>query len=140
MRIKGAFFISWIIASITMYAESYVWHGVVLTDLHRIRYPLNIFLLCAALAYLLIGFLVSFNIEFFPFFESRIKKVLATGVFSGISIYLVAFVFGISFYAMPEWKHVVMDISWQIIEQTIGGFVYLGVYKLLELKEEFNKL
>lgn len=120
------FLISWIVSALVMFGASYVWHGIILTDFSRLSYPKEIFLVAASLVYLLIGFLLNKAYEA-PYLEKYKTKPVAKGAIVGSAVgfmcFLVSMVVGISFSTGLNLENLVLDISWQMIEQCIGGCV-----------------
>lgn len=53
----------------------------------------------------------------------------------GFFIYLIAFVFGISFKGSGT-EHIVVDFAWQMIEQGIGGGVIGFVYAMAKRRDK----
>ena len=53
------FMFGWILSSLAMFGLSYVWHGVVLNDYAILTYPFQIYLISAAVVYLVSGFLLT---------------------------------------------------------------------------------
>lgn len=133
------FFIAWIVSAVFMYGISYVWHGVVLNDLARLTYPKDVFLSLAALAYLCFGFALAIAIHFIQIKKSKVTRGLLFGVPLGLFVYLIAFVFGISFNGSFKMNHVIMDVTWQVIEQGLGGVVGGFVYSLIAFQERLAK-
>ncbi len=116
-----------------MYGLSYVWHGIALTDLQDLTVPLTLYLVLSLLVYLVIGLALTIGIhkavqyEFislknaFPLFSAL------TGAAVGAFVYIMIFVFGISF-TKSGMMHVLVDVLWQMFEQGIGGLaVSLGI-------------
>ncbi len=127
------FFISWIISAIVMYSLFYVWHGIFLNDLEKISFNIVIFLLLAALVYLVISFVI------YRTFESRllkkyIVKPMSRGIISGVMVGFVLFaivsVLGISFTHTVNTKYIIVDCAWQILEQIVGGLI-VGLGKIM---------
>jgi hypothetical protein len=121
------FFISWIASSAVMFLISYVWHGIFLTDYTRLSYSREIFLIFAAVVYLVLGFIVARAAEI-KFLEGHFKRkpVLrgtASGAICGFVIFLVSTVVGVSFSTGSNLENLLLDVSWQIIEQAVGGAV-----------------
>jgi hypothetical protein len=144
MRTYGKrFIIGWIIASMSMFGLSYLWHGFVLNDYAQITYPLGIYLMASALAYLFIGFLVS-RAFLIPFFDKLTRHPLlrgpAIGFACGLLVYIIATVVHVTFNKDMDLRYFVLDITWQGIEQAFGGFViglvYMYVYEANPFMEE----
>jgi len=134
--ISKRFFISCLASSLVMFILSYVWHGVVLTDFSRLSYSKHLFLFFAALVYLIIGFVVTKSIEF-KILEKHFKRKpiirgAISGAICGIAFFLIATVVGVSFSTGSKLENMLLDVTWQIIEQSIGGVVvgltYIFVY------------
>lgn len=133
MHYSFRFFLSWILASIIMYGSFYVWHGIFLNDLNRITFPISIFLILAALVYLVISFVLYKTYES-KLLNKYISGPMLRGVVSGIIIGLIMFsivsVLGISFTKNINIKYLIADCLWQLAEQIIGGTV-IGLGKIL---------
>ncbi len=121
------FFISWIASSLVMFALSYMWHGIFLTDFSRLTYPKEIFLIFAAFVYLIIGFISAKAIDV-KLLENRFKrKPLIKGVVSGaclgFTLFIITSVIGVSFSTGSKIENLLLDGCWQTVEQGIGGVV-----------------
>ncbi|MEO8733770.1 MAG: hypothetical protein ABI373_05530 [Flavobacteriales bacterium] len=111
-----------------MFALSYIWHGLALTDLNELRMPLTRYLAITGAAYVLVGLIICLAIRVclmrgwvslkrgFP------AASMLVGAMIGHVVYLLVFVLGLSF-AGHELRHVVVDVLWQMFEQAIGGLV-----------------
>lgn len=106
-----------------MYVASCCWHGLILNDFSRLAYPKDFFLLFSAFAYLAIGALIAFFVQFLSVPEKLPRRGLLIGSITGLFLFLVAFVFGVSFNSNPEILHILTDFVWQIAEQTSGGWL-----------------
>lgn len=121
------FFISWIASSIVMFALSYIWHGIFLTDFSRLSYPKEIFLVFAAFVYLIIGFISAKAIDA-KILENKFKrkpiiKGLVSGACLGFTLFVITYVIGVSFSTGSKIENLLLDGCWQTIEQGIGGVV-----------------
>ena len=121
------FFISWIASSIVMFALSYVWHGVILTDFSRLSYPKEIFLVFAVFVYLIIGFISAKAIDT-KMLENKFKrkpliKGLISGACLGFTLFVITYVIGVSFSTGSKIENLLLDGCWQTFEQGIGGVV-----------------
>jgi len=128
------FFISWLLSSLLMFLLSYVWHGIFLTDLSRLSYPKALFLFFAAIVYLMIGFIVTKAMDF-KIFDKHLKRKpvlrgLIAGACCGIAFFMIATVVGVSFSTGSKLENMILDITWQLIEQGMGGLV-VGIVRLL---------
>lgn len=124
------FFAAWIVSALCMYGISYAWHGVFLNDFQKISYPKDMLLLSFAMIYSVLGLVLSLMIKFIPSHLSPALKGLLCGLALGFFVYLIAFSLGISLYSTPQWKYIVFDLSWQMLEQGLGGFIAGGVYAM----------
>jgi hypothetical protein len=138
------FFIGWLVSSLTMFGLSYVWHGLFTNDYQLINYPLGIYLIAAAIAYLFIGFLVSVAFTF-SIFDRVSRHPLGrgpvAGFLCGILVYIIALVVQVTFNKYLDLKILLFDLTWQGIEQAMGGFavgiVSMFVFEPLpEVQEE----
>lgn len=137
------FMLSWILSSLTMFGLSYIWHGVILNDYAILAYPFQIYLVSAAVVYLVIGFLLTriFIAEFLDRISDKaIPRGLAAGAALGVIVYMVALVVGVTFNSGMELKYLLLDVAWQTAEQCLGGLVvglvYLLVYEFIPLPME----
>jgi len=130
------FGISWLAASVIMFFISYIWHGVFLTDYSRLSYPQEIFLIIASIVYLILGFIVAKAIDN-KALENRFKRKpilrgALSGAMCGFVFFLIATVVGVSFSTNSSIENLLLDVTWQIIEQSIGGIavgiVHIFVY------------
>jgi membrane associated rhomboid family serine protease len=111
-----------------MFIVSYAWHGFFLNDIQRLTIPHNTFLTLFSVVYLLLGFILSFINRFLETKNNFAVKGLIRGVVAGVFVFLISYVFGISFNPSKEIQHVFLDFSWQVIEQSFGGFICGLVY------------
>ncbi len=121
------FYISWISSSAVMFLLSYAWHGIVLTDFSRLTYPKSLFLFFASIVYLIIGFVVAKGVDS-KTLETKFKKKpvlrgVIAGMICGIAFFLIATVVGISFSTGSKIENLLLDSSWQMFEQAMGGLV-----------------
>jgi H+/Cl- antiporter ClcA len=138
------FFISWISSSLVMFLLSYAWHGLFLTDFDRLTYPKGIYLIFAALVYMLIGFVVARAIDYKGLEKNFKRKPLLRGLISGaacgIAFFLIATVVGVSFSTGSTLENLVLDITWQFIEQGLGGLavgvVHIFVFDPKTIEED----
>jgi CDP-diglyceride synthetase len=144
MQYSLRFFISWILSAILMYAAFYVWHGIFLNDLNKLAFPKSLFLILAAVVYLIISY-VLYRVYEMEFFENHFKQLLVLrglicGVILGFILFAFVTVLGISFTKNFTFLNLALDFGWQIIEQLIGGFIIgLGKFFIFEPKLEVTK-
>ncbi len=116
-----------------MYGLSFLWHGIALNDLRELKIPMGLYVALSAVVYLVIGLGITFAMhqaiqhqwigirQGFPF------KGLLLGTILGFLVYLVAFIFGMSFTDRKV-MHILVDVLWQMVEQGLGGLVVsLGI-------------
>jgi H+/Cl- antiporter ClcA len=125
--INKRFFISCVASSLAMFLLSYVWHGLILTDFSRLSYSRHLFLFFAALVYIMIGFVVTKAIDI-KILEKNFKRKpivrgLISGAMCGVAFFLVATVVGVSFSTGSKLENMLLDVTWQTIEQSLGGVV-----------------
>ncbi|MBX2979254.1 MAG: hypothetical protein KF905_08175 [Flavobacteriales bacterium] len=116
-----------------MFALSYVWHGVILSDLQELGVPKALYLVLSGIVYLVIGFGLTLLVhkaiqyEFISLKQAFPVMTMAVGAAVGFFVFLVIFVVGMSF-TKPGVVHIVADVLWQMAEQGIGGLVVsLGI-------------
>jgi hypothetical protein len=128
------FLFSWIFSSVLMWVISYVWHGVFLNDIANLNYPKGIYLFSSAMVYLVIGVLLTrlFSMQFIiQTFQNFFIRGIVCGSLTGILLYMFALVLGVSFTKNLSLGNMVIDVPWQIFEQTFGGIVIATVYVLI---------
>lgn len=150
-RYGKRFLIGWLLSAVGMFGISYVWHGMVLTDYMSISFPITVYLVMASIAYLVIGFLLS-RAYIIPYFDRISRHPLlrgpAVGFATGIFVYVVAMAiqtvnhkYGgiVTFNTNLDMKFILMDLTWQGIEQAFGGlvvgFVYMFVFEPMPMME-----
>ena len=121
------FIISCIASSLVMFLLSYVWHGILLTDFSRLTYSKHLFLFFAAVVYIILGFVVSMAVDskvLDKHFKRRpVIRGAISGAVCGVALFMIATVVGISFSTGSKLENMLLDITWQVIEQTLGGIV-----------------
>lgn len=116
-----------------MYAAFYVWHGVFLNDLNRISFSKTLFLILAALVYLVISYILYRAYESkvtSRYISSPMLKGIVTGAVLGFIMFALVTVLGISFTRNVNITYILTDLVWQVVEQTIGG-VIVGLGRIL---------
>ncbi|MCC7302894.1 MAG: hypothetical protein IT233_09640 [Bacteroidia bacterium] len=130
--LRRRFFISWLASSLLMFGLSYIWHGVITTDLQKISYPLQIFLISAGIVYFVLGFLLTRIYQSKTLSRYFIKqpfiKGIVTGSALGFVLFLITLVLGISFNQSLNLEFFLIDLGWQMIEQMTGGLVVALVH------------
>lgn len=123
---------------IIMISLSFVWHGVLLNDLIYVPRPHFLFYTIALLTYIGIGFILTFIFNYLSMGIGVKRKGGLIGLALGFFIYLIAFVFGISFKNTGT-EHIIVDFIWQMIEQGIGGGIIGFVYTLAKRRDKIIK-
>jgi hypothetical protein len=126
MQYSFRFFVSWIVSAIVMYAAFYFWHGIFLNDLNNITFSKALFLLLAALVYLVISYTLYRIYEMRllnKFVYSAFLRGIISGVVLGFVLFSVITVLGISFTKHVNMKYIMADCAWQIAEQVLGGII-----------------
>lgn len=140
MQYSFRFFVSWIISAVLMYAAFYFWHGIFLNDLDNISFSKTLFLLLAALVYLVISFAL-YRVYEMRLLNQVISSTLLRGIVSGIVVGFMLFavitVLGISFTKSMTMTYMLADCLWQMAEQVLGGIIIaIGKAVLYEPKPE----
>jgi len=126
-----------------MFGLSYVYHGVLTTDYQTISYPLQVYLVAAGVAYLFIGFLVS-RAFLIPWFDRFTRHPLlrgpAIGFACGILVYFITIAVSVTIGKGVDLRWLVLDITWQGIDQALGGtavgLVYMFVFEPMPMEPE----
>lgn len=125
------FLLSWIFSALVMYSAFYVWHGMLTNDFKKIQFSQSLFLIFSAFAYLAISFSLNklFELKVFkrnlPYLFTR---ALITGFLGGFILFVVSTVIGISFTNQMSAKNLIIDLVWQLIEQSLGAMVIAIVH------------
>jgi hypothetical protein len=124
--LRRRFFFSWVLSSVLMFGASYLWHGLVLTDLNKLHYPVSVFLVSAGIVYFVLGFFLTrifqSKLLYQRFAKQPFNKGLAIGSVAGVVLFLVTLVLGVSFNQPRTLEFMLIDMGWQIFEQMLGGF------------------
>ena len=128
MLLRRRIILPWLLSAVVMYALSFLWHGVALTDLQELRIPLPLYLSLSGLVYAVLGLAITIGVHQcimhdwislksgFPFMS------MLLGAAVGFVVYLLVFILGMSF-ASRQVVHIVVDILWQMLEQGLGGLM-----------------
>ena len=121
------------LSALVMFGLSWVWHGLALNDLRDLTIPLGLYIALAAVAYLIIGAILTFSIHhamangWIDIRRAFPLKAMLYGAVVGFVVYLIALVFGMAFTG-GKLMHMVVDVLWQMVEQCLGGLmVSLGI-------------
>lgn len=140
MQYSFRFFVSWILSAVFMYAAFYFWHGIFLNDFSNITFSKTLFMLLAALVYLVISFIV-YRVYEMRLLNQYVPSTLLRGILSGLlvgfTLFSVITVLGISFTKHMTMTYMLADCLWQMAEQVIGGIIIsIGKAVLYEPKPE----
>lgn len=122
-----------------MFTAFYLWHGWVLNDLNRLSFPVELFLIVASIVYLTIGFVVSklYDARFIEKYNKRLfLKGFIIGALSGLFVFMITIVTGVSFSKVMSVEYILLDVSWQIIEQSIGGIAIAVIHFYVPAADE----
>ena len=133
MLIQRRILAPWIASTLVMYGLSYLWHGIALNDLRDLKVPMPLYVLLSTVVYLLIGLALTFGMhqaiqhKWIGIRQGFPLKGLMFGAAFGFVVYLIAFIFGMSFID-GKVMHILVDVLWQMVEQGMGGLVVtLGI-------------
>lgn len=123
---SGRFYVACLVSAGLMYLLFYIFHGVLTNDILKSSIPPTLFLSVAAFVYLVIGFAMSILLDA-AFFKKEVKSIYTRALIAGpviaIFLYSVAMVVGLSFSAKFTVINLLVDLGWQIVEQTMGTIV-----------------
>lgn len=139
MRYSLRFFISWLVAAIVMYVAFYVWHGVILNDFKKIEFSMSLFLIMSAFAYLIISFVLYrvFETKIMQYFDNLLLRGFISSLIVSVSLFILMTVLHIQFTKNITSTYLMVDLAWQIMEQSIGAvFIVIGKYLIFEPKPE----
>lgn len=132
------FAISWGISSLVMIILSFIWHGLLLNDFRNITYNFQFFVGLTILVYLLIGFILNVLLNYLKFEDNAFSKRTMIGGAFGFFIYLIVFTLGISYHNRGL-EHVLIDFSWQMIEQGTGAVVVSFCLRVFERMDAISE-
>lgn len=123
---KRRILLPWCVSAFTMVALSNLWHGIILNDLADLKVPVALYICLSLLVYFIIGLGLTVAIQQALVHEWITLKRgfpwmgMLIGAVVGFTVYLIAFIFGMSF-TNHRLMHVVVDVLWQMFEQGFGG-------------------
>ncbi|MDQ3192672.1 MAG: hypothetical protein M3Q58_13850 [Bacteroidota bacterium] len=126
---------SWITSAVLMFSLSYLWHGVVLNDFNKISYSMEVFLSFLSLLYIVLGAVMAFGYSNFGDKKNPFLRGTLIGVAGGFIIFLIVFVLGSSITGQINPVHATLDLTWQLIEQGVGGFAVAFIFNYIEQRE-----
>jgi hypothetical protein len=125
-------------AAVVMLGMFYLWHGVLLRDLERVKLPIPYFFTLATLLYVIIAALFTIALHYTTQKENLAFKGGLMGGAIGFVIYLAVFVLGVSF-SYANITHIAIDFVWQMLEQGAGGLVAGFIFNMELEREKFIK-
>lgn len=141
MLLQRRILVPWIASTLVMYGLSFLWHGVALNDLSELKIPMGLYVALSAIVYVLIGLGITSGMhqaihhQWIGIRQGFPLKGLLFGAVIGFLVYLIAFIFGMSF-ADKKVMHILVDVLWQMVEQGLGGVsVSLGI--IYDLHQNF---
>jgi len=141
--LQRKFYTSWFGSSLVMGAMSFAWHGVVLTDFQFLIVPALYATLAGISFYALAGFVLAYGASHFEIakrsFSKRYGRSLMMGALLGFLVYLAFLVTGFTFSPAFDMPNLMMDASWQMFEQAVGGATFVGIYSFMT-KMEFGNI
>lgn len=120
-----------------MFAAFYLWHGMFLTDFMNLAYPQEIFLVVASFVYLIVGLVLNkvYEMKLLSRFHRKpVLKGMAGGAILGVVLFMVTMVMGVSFSGTRTLADLLLDFSWQLVEQSFGGII-VGIVHILVFDE-----
>lgn len=141
MLLQRRILVPWIASTLVMYGLSFLWHGIALNDLRDLKVPMALYVMLSSVVYLLIGLGSTFAMhqaihhQWIGIRQGFPLKGLALGAAIGFFVYLLAFIFGMSFIDRKV-MHILVDVLWQMVEQGLGGLtVSFGI--IYDLHQSF---
>jgi len=135
---NGRFYFGWLLSAVVMYLAFYLFHGVITNDIIKLSIPKSLFLSVAAVVYLIVGLGMSLlfrSTSLKKSIKQPFKRSLLIGILTALFMYGVAFTVGISFSFKVTMLNLLVDVSWQLIEQNIGAF-FIALANTLFYREE----
>ena len=133
------FYFGWILSALVMYGAFYLFHGVITNDIIKLTIPKTLFLSVAAVVYLIVAFGMSLLFKSTSL-KKNIKKPfnrsLLIGILTALFLYGITLTVGISFSFKITKLTFLVDIGWQLIEQSLGAFFIALVHTLFYHEEE----
>src|ERR1700756_224936 len=137
---NSRFYFGWLLSAVLMYSAFYIFHGMLTNDILKLTIPKTLFLSVAAVVYLVVAFGMSLlykSTSLKKNIKHPYKRSLLIGILTALFMYGVAFTAGISFSFKVTMFNLLVDVSWQLIEQSIGAF-FIAVANTLFYREEEN--
>ncbi len=103
-----------------MIIANYSWHGLVLTDLQRINYPVEVYLLTTSVLEIVLSAIMLAVVIYLPRRIPFVHRILISGALTGLFVFAIAFNFGLSFATEVNLSQLGLDACWQVFEQVLG--------------------
>jgi hypothetical protein len=135
---NSRFYFGWLLSAVLMYLAFYVFHGVITNDILKLSIPKTLFLSVAAVVYLIVAFGMSLLFKSTSLkknIRNPYKRSLLVGILTALFMYGVAFTVGISFSFNVTMLNLLVDVSWQLIEQSIVAF-FISFANIIFYREE----
>jgi hypothetical protein len=135
---NSRFYFGWLLSAVVMYLAFYLFHGVITNDIIKLSIPKTLFLSVAAVVYLIVAFGMSLLFKSTSLkknIKNPFKRSALIGILTALFMYGVAFTVGISFSFKVTMINLLVDVSWQLIEQNIGAF-FIALANTLFYREE----
>lgn len=130
-KLNTRFIVSWCAGATSMFALFYTWHGLVLNDFIHFNYRLEYDFIQSLIFYFAIGFLITSLVKLAAKTMKTFRHSAIVGASIGVLVYLVSIILGTGFNDTTDSSMMLMDLSWQVIEQGAGGFVCGWLYRYL---------
>ncbi len=137
---NNRFYFGWLLSAVFMYLAFYLFHGIMTNDILKLTIPKTLFLSVAAVVYLVVAFGMSVVFKSTSLkknIRNPYRRGLLIGILTALFMYGVAFTVGISFSFKVTMFNLLVDVSWQLIEQSIGAF-FIALANTLFYREEEN--
>ncbi len=115
---------------LVMFAISYAWHGVLLNDFYKLYLHTSpslskpVFYIILTSWYLLISAGMTMLIYLLREINTNpILKGVLLGAVVGFVLQLIFYSAGLTFYHNPSTHQIMVDMIWQIAEQSTGGWI-----------------
>lgn len=137
---NNRFYFGWLLSAVLMYLAFYLFHGIITNDIIKLSIPKTLFLSVSAVVYLIVAFGMSLLFKSTTLkknIKNPFRRSLLIGIITALFMYGVAFTVGISFSFKVTMLNLLVDVSWQLIEQSIGAF-FIALVNTLFYREEEN--
>ena len=121
-----------LLSAAIMCAASYFWHGIILTDFVRLNRSKGKLLSLSAMISVIIAYVMIklYDLEFLDrhFRKQPLFRGLLVGAACGLVYFIISTAIGFSFNTSTNIQNHLVDVIWQIFEQSLGGLVISMVY------------